>query len=72
MHANEIIKIAKQKINIFVEKPICTNNNQIKKIEKILKNTNVKTMVGYQLKFNPIINLLKNKISKNYKNINFL
>ena len=72
MHANEIIKIAKQKINIFVEKPICTNNNQIKKIEKILKNTNVKTMVGYQLKFNPIINLLKNKISKKYKNINFV
>ena len=61
MHANEIIKIAKQKINIFVEKPICTNNAQIKKIEHVLKNTNVKTMVGYQLKFNPIINLLKNK-----------
>ena len=72
MHASEIIKIAKQKINIFVEKPVCTQFSDIKKIEKILKKEKINTMVGYQLKFNHIIIYLKKKIEKISSNINFV
>ena len=71
-HAKEIINLAKQKIDIFVEKPLCTSLNEISKIKKIIKKNNIINMVGYQLKFNPIIIYLKKKISKIEKNLNFV
>ena len=64
-HAEEIIQLAKQNINFFVEKPICTSKKDLKKIKNLMKNKKIITMVGYQLKFNPIINFLKKKINQN-------
>ena len=55
-----------------MEKPICTSINDFSKIKKIIKKSNIITMVGYQLKFNPIINYLKKKIYKIEKNLNFI
>ncbi len=64
-HAEQTIFLLKNNINCFIEKPLATNFSQLKKIEKILKSKkNIITMIGYQLKFNPIINYLEKIIYK--------
>lgn len=56
-HIEQSIELLKNKINILVEKPIGSNLKKINKLQKILlKRKEIKTMMGYQLKFNPIIN----------------
>jgi predicted dehydrogenase len=64
-HVIEAIKLLKKNINIFVEKPIGSslkNINQLKNI--IIKKPKLKSMMGFQLKFNPIILNLKKLILK--------
>jgi predicted dehydrogenase len=63
-HVKESIKLLKQRINIFVEKPLGSNLSNIKNLEKILKTYKKINMMGYQLKFCPIINTMKNIIKK--------
>ncbi|MHA1292485.1 MAG: inositol 2-dehydrogenase [Promethearchaeota archaeon] len=50
-HANFIQKAAKAKKHIFCEKPIDTNINRIKETLKILKEQDVKLMVGFNRRF---------------------
>ena len=61
-HVKESIKLLKQRINIFVEKPLGSNLSNIKNLEKTLITSKKINMMGYQLKFCPIINSLKNII----------
>ena len=61
-HINEAIKILKQKINVFVEKPLDSSLTKIKKLEVLLKKTKQIHMIGFQMRFSPIIIKLK-KIS---------
>lgn len=66
MHASQAFTLAKNNINIFIEKPINHNLKNIKKLTNLIsKNQKIKHMVGYQLKFNPLINKLKFFIQKN-------
>ena len=62
-HIDETIKILEQKINIFVEKPLDSNLKKIDKLKSILKKTKQIHMIGYQMKFSPIIKSFK-KLSK--------
>lgn len=65
-HLEHIKQIIKLKIPIFVEKPLVINKKQISEFRKLNFN-NVKTYVGCNFRFNPIIEFLKNdlKISSN-------
>lgn len=64
-HIDEAIWLAKNNINIFVEKPLGDNFRNLDKLKNLLrKKSNLKHMMGYQLKFNPIILKLKNFLSK--------
>lgn len=71
-HISQAIFLINNKINTFVEKPLGSNLKDLNKLKKtIIKNRDVKTMVGYQLKFNPVIKkiklmLQKKTIGKNY------
>ena len=66
-HVKEAIILVKQGISIFVEKPLSSNLNGIKKLKDLIKSKNVIGMMGYQLKFCPIINKLRDIIlSKKY------
>ena len=66
MHVSQAITLAKNNVNIFIEKPINHNLKNIKKLTNLIsKNQNIKHMVGYQLKFNPLINKLKFFIQNN-------
>ena len=64
-HIEEAIWLAKNNINIFVEKPLGDSFRNLDKLKKLLrKKSNLKHMMGYQLKFNPIILKLKDLLSK--------
>lgn len=64
-HAKEASFLIKNNISCFIEKPVATNFSQINQLSKIVKiKPNVPTMVGYQLKFNPIIHYLEKIINR--------
>ena len=65
LHVSQIIWLLKNNINTFVEKPLGSSLKKIKKLEFLLKKKNkIITMVGYQLRFNPIIKYLKSILKK--------
>ena len=64
-HVDEAIWLVKNNINIFVEKPLGNSLKNVSKLKKLLISKNkIKHMMGYQLKFNPIILKLKNLLKK--------
>ncbi len=59
-HIKEAIILAKQNISLFIEKPLSSSLTGINTLKSILKKNNkITAMVGYQLKFCPIINKLR-------------
>ena len=65
MHVEQVIWLLKNNINCFIEKPLGSSLKNINYLEKLLKKKNkVKTMMGFQLRFNPIINYLEKIIKK--------
>ena len=65
LHIDQAIWLLNNNINLFVEKPIGINQKNIRRLNKLLKKKpNVKHMVGYQLKFNPVILKLKKIINQ--------
>ncbi len=80
-HYKDTNFFVKNRINTFVEKPIIANLSKIKKLNLEIKKFKIKTMVGYQLRFHPMIKLIKNIINKkkygrvinaNFKNLSYL
>jgi predicted dehydrogenase len=67
LHLKSLEWLLKNNINTFIEKPLSNRRSGLDKINKInLKSSSI-TMIGYQMRFNPIINFLKNK--KNYEKL---
>ena len=65
-HISEAIKLLKKNIHLFIEKPLGSSLKDIAKLKKIiLSKPKMKTMMGFQLKFNPLILKLKNLIENN-------
>jgi predicted dehydrogenase len=54
-HASEVVFLIKENIHCFIEKPLMTSFFQKEKLKKVLFKKKIITMMGYQLKFNPII-----------------
>ncbi|MDB9979995.1 Gfo/Idh/MocA family oxidoreductase, partial [Candidatus Pelagibacter sp.] len=73
-HLKSVFWLLKNDINIFIEKPLSNNLNKIMNLQKNLKKSKSITMMGYQMRFDPIINFLKNqkKIKKLIGNINYV
>lgn len=64
-HVNEAISLIKRNINFFIEKPLGSSFKNISKLSNLIKSKkNIKHMMGYQLKFNPIILKLKKILDK--------
>ena len=61
-HYNQIIKSLKYKKYVIVEKPICMNLNEVKKIIDCEKKYKRKVFVVYQNRLNPLIKFVKKKI----------
>ncbi len=65
-HANQVIDALNHKKNIFVEKPLAINIQELNKIEscynKIIEKHDLKLMVGFNRRFSPLISQMKNLI----------
>jgi len=60
MHVPTAEWCIKKNIPIFVEKPVATNINDLIKVYRLIKSKkNFVNLVGYQLRFNPIIKFIK-------------
>lgn len=64
-HMDVALKLAKEKIHFFVEKPLSNNLNQINILKEIITKNNIKGMVGYNLRFNDSLLFFKKFIEKN-------
>ena len=53
MHVSTAEWCIKRNIPFFVEKPVATNNKDLRKINRLIKSKNLVNVVGYQLRFNP-------------------
>lgn len=67
LHLKTAIDLANYDCNLFIEKPISTEN-ELKGIQKLIKLSRKKKLivrVGYQLRFHPGIKIIKELIDKN-------
>ena len=61
LHVEQASWCIKNDINVFIEKPVATNIKDLNKIQKLIKKKpKLVNLVGYQLRFNPLINYIKN------------
>lgn len=63
-HINYAIKAAKEKINIYIEKPLSNSLKNVNLLNKIRKKNNVKITVGCQLRYHSGLNYIKEIIEK--------
>lgn len=69
-HIKIAIECAKNKKNIFLEKPLSNNISQLKLFKKLVIKNKVKVFVGYMMRFHPLIQAIKKMIDSNkLKNI---
>ena len=65
-HFSQIVRCFESKKHIIVEKPMCLNKNELKKITFLAqKNKKIKIISNLVLRVNSLFNLIKKKIVKN-------
>lgn len=63
-HIDYSIKCAEKGCHLFIEKPISHNLDRTDTLRKIVKERNLVTMVGYNFRFHPVINTVKDRINE--------
>jgi len=63
-HIPQVIDLLNYNIPCFIEKPLGSSSKRLNELERLFKKKNVITMMGYQLRFNPLIKYLENIIKK--------
>jgi predicted dehydrogenase len=66
LHFKTAMRCAKEKCNLFIEKPIGYKKKEILSLKKIIKKKKIINMVGYMMRFHPAINKIKYFIKKKY------
>ncbi len=61
-HTEYAIDFLNKGVDVYVEKPISTNYEQLKSLDMVLKNTNNKLFAGYNRPFSKAIKYFKNKM----------
>jgi len=61
-HAEYVIKGLKSGKNVFVEKPLCMNEEELESIKEIYQRSGKSLMVGFNRRFSPLVVSLKNTI----------
>ena len=59
LHIDVAIKAAESGSNIFVEKPLSSNTDGVEKLLKAVDQNKIISSVGFQLRFNPLIQKVK-------------
>jgi CMP-N,N'-diacetyllegionaminic acid synthase len=68
-HFKYLKLLIKKNKNVYVEKPICSKKNEAMDLQKYLKKSNSKVVVGYQYRENLCIKYLKKIVKKERKKI---
>ena len=61
-HAHYVIEGLKAGKNVYVEKPICLNINELSEIEQLCSERKCGVMIGFNRRFSPFAKLLKSKL----------
>ncbi|MBD85241.1 MAG: hypothetical protein CL743_01790 [Chloroflexi bacterium] len=64
MHLKYALTAARNRCNVFIEKPLSNNMNQVYDIEQLVDKFNLKVGLGYQMKFHPNLLDIKTWISE--------
>lgn len=59
------IKAAKRGFNLFIEKPLSNNLDKIYKLQEIVENNNLKCAIGFQMRFHPLLQTVKDMVDNN-------
>lgn len=59
-HAEQTIKAALKGIHIAIEKPVALRKEELIAMQKVIKQTGVKTIVGFILRWNELVQNIKN------------
>lgn len=65
LHSQLVIESLKQNKNVYVEKPLCTREENLEEIRKTYENSKGKLIVGYNRRFAPLLIRLKSLLKKN-------
>jgi len=61
-HADYVIESLKAHKNVYVEKPLCLNLDELNVIEELCKQNHVGVMIGFNRRFSPLASFLKSKL----------
>ena len=61
----QCIKLAKNKIHLFIEKPLSSNLQGIDRLKSLVKKNKLTVLIAYIFRFEPSINFVKTLIKKN-------
>ncbi len=60
-HAEYVLKSLKANKNIFVEKPICLNENELNEIISLQQEVQKPIMIGFNRRFSPLTSIIKER-----------
>ncbi len=69
LHAPMVIEALEAGKNVFVEKPLCLNEDELEQIVEAQKKSGKMVMVGFNRRFSPFATKLKSLVSDGAKNI---
>jgi len=58
-HVKTAIRLAKAKLDLFIEKPLSSSSNGLKELEKIVKKNHLVSLVGCDHRFHPCLKKIK-------------
>lgn len=64
LHAKEVIEAAGAKKHMLIEKPVALTVEELHETSVAVERSGVRTVVGFVLRWNPVINSLKDSLSK--------
>ena len=59
------INVAERGLNFFVEKPLSNNLDKVYKLQEIIEERKLKCSIGFQMRFHPLLNKLKEMVDNN-------
>jgi predicted dehydrogenase len=62
LHVPTSLRLAEAGVNLFIEKPISNNLVHVESLQRIVEEKNLTVMVGYNLRFHPLLKRIKEMI----------
>lgn len=63
LHLDSAVKAAESGKHIFMEKPLARNLEEGEKIAKAIKKNNIRAMIGFDLRFNPVLRKVREELN---------